>query len=219
MDVHTAHLVLYCLTAVALVAWAAGLRFLIASARQPHVAEAFDAPEPSGGLPVQGTAEVDGRPEDLSLRAASIMAKGIAGQLGPMRIVDRTADRVIFEGDPMGVGLGRYIRQGAFHFAASGANRTRIDYALKVSQAKGLLWAGAICQMLGLLAIAIGFFLVRTYVIDNANPAIRAQSVQMVQVSHFLWPPFLFGALYRRGPGALRGAMDTFVRNLPFCEP
>lgn len=219
MDVQTAHLILYLITAVALVVWAVGLRFVVASARQPRVAETFDALQPTGGLPIQGTAEVEGQPEELSLRAASILAKGIAGQLGPVRIVDRTADAVVFEGAPMSVGLGRYVRQGALHFAAVSANRTRIDYALKASQVKGLLWGGAIFQVLGLIAIAAGFCLISAFAVDNANPAVRAQTVQMVQVCHFLWPPFLFGALYRRGPGALRGAMDTFVRNLPFCEP
>lgn len=219
MDAQTAHLILYLITAIALVTWAAGLRFLIASARQPPIAETFAAAEPSGALSIQGTAEVEGRAEDLASRAASILAKGIAGQLGPVRIVDRTAIRVVFEGERMSTGLSRFVRQGAIHFSDAGGNRTRVEYALDVSQGKALLWAGAIFQLLGLLAIAIGFCLVNAYAVDNANPGFRAQTVQMVQVCHFLWPPFLFGALYRRGPGALRGAMDTFVRNLPFCEP
>ncbi len=41
----------------------------------------------------------------------------------------------------------------------------------------------------------------------------------MIQVCHLLWPPFLFAALYRKRLASLRGAMETFIRNLPFCEP
>jgi len=70
-----------------------------------------------------------------------------------------------------------------------------------------------------LLASEAGFWLLNAYVADAPHPAIRVQAIQMVQVCHFLWPPFLFGVLYRKRHGAVRKAFDTFVRNLPFCEP
>ena len=85
--------------------------------------------------------------------------------------------------------------------------------------ARRLLLGGAIFQILGLAAISAGFWLLNAYVADAADPAVRVQAIQMVQVFHFLWPPFLFGVLNRKRHGALRKAFDTFVRNLPFCEP
>ena len=97
--------------------------------------------------------------------------------------------------------------------------RTQIDYALDVPHGKALLLGGAIFQILGLAAISAGFWLLNAYVADAADPAVRVQAIQMVQVFHFLWPPFLFGVLKRKRHGALRKAFDTFVRNLPFCEP
>ena len=219
MDAQVAHLILYSVTAVAVLVWLAGLRFLVTAAQEPRVDRGFDASEPTNRLPIQGMAEVDGEPESLALRAASILAKGSVGQVGQVRIVSRTADSVIFEGDGESIGLGQYVRQGAIHFARLNQGRTRIDYALDVPHGKGLLLGGAIFQILGLAAISTGFWLLNAYVADAPNPAVRAQAIQMVQVCHFLWPPFLFGVLYRKRHGALRKAFDTFVRNLPFCEP
>ncbi len=219
MDSHTAHLILYAITAIALVAWITGLQFLIASAREPRVDDEFSSHDTAKSLPIQGTAEVEGEPETLASRATSALAKGNAGVLGPVRIVVRTADSVVFNGDPASTGLGSIIRQGAIHFTRLGQGKTRADYAVDVPRGKALLLGGAILQMLGLTAIATGFWLLSTYVADAPNPAIRAQVVQMVQVVHFLWPPFLCGALYRKRLGALRAALETFIRNLPYCEP
>jgi len=38
----------------------------------------------------------------------------------------------------------------------------------------------------------------------------------MLQVVHFLWPPFLFGGLYRRGRSAVREAFEVMIHNLPY---
>ncbi len=219
MTPQTAHLIVYSITAVACVIWFAGLQFLLASAREPRVDNQFGEIEPSKRLAIQGMVEVEGEPENLSSRAASILAKGSVGQLGPVRIISRTAESVTFEGDAASMGIGKYVRQGAIHFARVGQNKTRIEYALDVPHGKALLVGGFIFQVLGLVAIAVGFLLLSTYVADARNRAVRAQSVQMVQVIHLLWPPFLFGTLYRNRQGALRGTFETFVRNLPFLEP
>jgi hypothetical protein len=219
MSAQTAHVIVYSIAAVACVVWFAGLQFLIASAREPRVEDQFEGAERTNRLAIQGMAEVEGQPESLASRAASILAKGNVGQLGPLRIVSRTEESVTFEGDKESAGIGRYIRQGAIHFARENQGKTRIEYALDVPHGKALLLGGMIFQVLGLAAIGVGFWLLSAYVADAANPAVRAQSVQMIQVIHFLWPPFLFGGLYRQRHGALRGAFDTFVRNLPFVEP
>jgi hypothetical protein len=64
--------------------------------------------------------------------------------------------------------------------------------------------------------LAGGYWVLSTYCLPSTNPDIRTQVIQMVQAVHFLWPPFLFGGLYR---GRKRAIMDTFgilLRNLPF---
>ena len=43
-----------------------------------------------------------------------------------------------------------------------------------------------------------------------------AQAVQMAQVVHFLWPPFLFGGLYRQRRRVAEEGFDRLLHNLPF---
>jgi len=71
-------------------------------------------------------------------------------------------------------------------------------------------------QLLGLVALGVGFWLIRTCVVTHPNPGVRAQAVQMVQAVHFLWPPFLCGALYRRGRSTIRNGFEVLIHNLPY---
>lgn len=58
--------------------------------------------------------------------------------------------------------------------------------------------------------------MIYTYVASSPNPATRWQTLQMLQAVHFLWPPFLFGALYRRGVKEVVAQLEALVHNLPF---
>jgi hypothetical protein len=69
---------------------------------------------------------------------------------------------------------------------------------------------------LGLIALAVGGWAVFTYVASSPEPAVRWQTVQMVHVVHFLWPPFLFGALYRRGMQGVAAQFEALAHNLPY---
>ncbi len=183
MDTQVAHLILNSVTAVALLVWLAGLRFLVMAAREPHVDRGLDTNEPTDRLPIQGMAEVDGEPESLALLAASILAKGSVSQFGPVRIVSRTADAVIFEGSGESTGLGQCVRHGVIHFARLNQTATRIDYALEVPHGKGLLLGGAIFQILGLAAVATGFWLINAFVADAPSAAVRASRFRWFRCS------------------------------------
>jgi hypothetical protein len=56
------------------------------------------------------------------------------------------------------------------------------------------------------------------FVVRAAHPAVRWQTIQMIQVVHLLWPPFLFLALYRRLKSGAMAQMDAFVHNLPHYQ-
>jgi hypothetical protein len=64
----------------------------------------------------------------------------------------------------------------------------------------------------------VGFWLMRTLVVPHPEMAVRGQVFQMFQVVHFLWPPFLFGGIYRYRRGSVQSAMDVLVNNLPYRE-
>jgi hypothetical protein len=55
-----------------------------------------------------------------------------------------------------------------------------------------------------------------TYLVSAPEPAVRWQTLQMLQVVHFLWPPFLFGALYRRGMKEVTAQFEAVAYNLPY---
>ncbi len=219
----TAQLILYAITGVAAAVWVIGLQFLVGSVRRPRptAPERFDWSEPASSPQVVGVAEVEGEAGRLAAQACSLLARGDVPGLGQVRIVEKTENRVVFAGPGEG-GAGPAassgIVQGRLEFAAASPSRSRVDYAVELRGGRGLLLAGAIVQAVGLLAIVAGFWLIQTYVVNNAHPAIRAQSVQMLQVVHFLWPPFLCGGLYRARSKVVRVALETFLQNLPYRD-
>jgi len=224
MDVQTAQVILYTITGVAVVVWLTGLRFLIASfrTRKERVVEQFGAADAAPENVVAGKAEVEGRPADLAAKAASLLAKEGIGPFGQLKILEVTDDRVRFEGS----GRTRARRsvehstyQGQLTFTPAAHGRTCIEYRIGLSPGRGLFIGGAIFQTLGLIALAVGFWLIHTLVVPNPNPAIRGQTFQMLQVVHFLWPPFLFGGLYRTARRTVRTRFDTLIHNLPHIAP
>ncbi len=226
MTAETARLVLFAITAVALVVWVIGLRFLILSAKLPERSgrgqdDRFGPEEPTSQNLVVGSAEVEGQAADLLAKATAALANQAMGRLGQFRILERTDDCVSFEGSGANPGSksgGQLIRRGQFQFTPLGGGRTTIDYAIDVSSGRGLLIAGAAVQVLGLVAIVAGFLLIHTLVLPNPKPAVRGQVLQMIQVVHFLWPPFLFGGLYRYRHRLVRDGLKTFVHNLPYLD-
>jgi hypothetical protein len=56
------------------------------------------------------------------------------------------------------------------------------------------------------------------FVVNDLDPALRWQAVQMVQCIHFIWPPFLFVAIYRRQRTHLQTMLDAMVNNLPYYD-
>ncbi len=226
MNAETARLVLFAITAVAMVTWVIGLRFLIRSAKVPGRAgrgqeDRFGPEQPTPKNLVVGNAEVEGQAADLLAKATAALASQAMGALGQFRILQRTDDCVTFEGSGPSHGSksgGQIIRRGQFQFTPLGGSRTAIDYAIDVSSGRGLLIGGAVAQILGLIAIVVGFLLIYTLVLPNPEPAVRGQVFQMFQVVHFLWPPFLFGGLYRYRHRLVRDGLKTFVHNLPYLD-
>ena len=219
MNAATAEIVLYGITVIGAVVWCFSLRFLLNSrrARRPAPADRFSMTEPAPNNAIQGSAEVEGEPGELAVKAAASLAKGIDIQIGQLKILDRSDQRVAFEGPGPGGQLpGHMIRQGEIRFRRASRGKTDVDYEVEISRGLGLLIGGVIFQILGVVALAVGFFLIHLFVVQSQDPAVRWQTVQMAQVVHFLWPPFLFGGLYRGHHRVVSKAFDTLVHNLPY---
>jgi hypothetical protein len=108
------------------------------------------------------------------------------------------------------------MKQGQLRFSAAGPGRTRIDYALELKKASVLLSFAVAVQAIGLVVLLGGFLVINTWVVNNADPNVRAQSFQMFQAMHFLWPPFLLTGLYRAGRRMVVTNIDLLINNLPY---
>lgn len=225
MDHEAARIVLWGITAVGAVAWLAGLQFLLASSRRrragPQEAngEGTLAGEGREGW-LSGSAEVEGEASALATRAAAVLAKGDRSTFGPVKILEKADDCIRFERVGEGVAnqpAGQWFRRGELRFRPLGGGRTRVEWAVEPADLRWLLWLGGLFQVAGLLALVLGCWAVSTYVASSPDPAVRWQTFQMAQAVHFLWPPFLFGALYRRGTRAA-AQFEALAHNLPYYE-
>jgi hypothetical protein len=206
-------------TVVMAVLWLIGLWFLVASSR---------CGRPAGDLPVDhfaqveevpkhallGSVDVDGPAPVLMERAASLLVRET---FGSVKIQERTNERLVFE--QVGPGRSEVPKWGQLRFLALGSGRTRIDYAVGLSSYRWLLWLGGFFQTCGLVALVAASWLIHEYCLPSPDPALRTQAVQMVQVIHFVWPPFLCGALYRQRQRNVPQQYALLLQNLPLVNP
>src|ERR1700722_17213430 len=100
MDPDSARMLLLAITAVAVIVWLFGLRFLIVAYRTAKPGDGEDSSgtdlaHRSSKNGMSGNVEVEGQPGVLAARAASVLAKG--SLLGPVKILKEGDDRILFE--------------------------------------------------------------------------------------------------------------------------
>jgi hypothetical protein len=218
MEQETAELIVVAITAIGAVVWLAALASMLRAARElresaRQASERFDIEEKFAPGTISGEAEVEGQPEELSTKLAGQLARDGMGPLGPIKIVSRDRHEVAFE--PAGHSM-LGLRSGRFRLTPSGA-KTRIEYAVETSKrGQGLLIGGAVCLTIGLVALIVAPTLAFVYLIPDPNPNVRGQAIQVVQMVHFLWPPFLFAQLSRQPGRMFRARMESLVHNLPY---
>jgi hypothetical protein len=188
-------------------------------ARADEAAARFDVDGADAGGTLVGEAEIEGRPEQVSEKLARLLARDGMGPLGPVKIVACDRSELIFE--PGGAGPGSTgfapggVRRGRFRFTPTGS-RTRVEYAIEAPSGRYLIAFGWLFVALGLAALVGGCWAMFAYVLPSPNPNVRGQAFQMVQVVHFLWPPFLFAAISRQTARWVSARVDAMVSNLPY---
>jgi hypothetical protein len=218
MPPEVAQQVIFAITAVGFVVWLCSLSFLLKSAQMLPSGSQNEIDEPTARKWITGCAEVEGIPKALAAKAAAILA---SGNLGALRIVEKTDDKIVFERLNPGMGKqppGRWFRRGEIRFTSLGQNRTQVHWTVEPVSGRWLLGVGGIVQGLGLVGLIVGGWAMSTYIAPSPDPAVRWQSLQMLQVVHVLWPPFLFGGLYRRGVRGVKSGFEALANNLPYLE-
>jgi hypothetical protein len=216
MSPEIAQQVVFGITALGAVVWLWSLSFLVKSARLMKPAKQNDFDEQPAQKLLTGSAEVEGNPKTLADKAAAILAKGM---LGPLKIVEKADDRIVFERVDPGMAnqpAGRWFRRGEFRFTGLRQNRTQVEWAVEPAAFQWMLGVGAIVQTVGLVGLIVGYWAMSTFVATSPEPAVRWQSLQMLQVVHVLWPPFLFGGLYRRVVRGVKAEFEALANNLPY---
>jgi hypothetical protein len=218
MEPDVAKLVVVAITAVGAVVWLAAMASVLRAARErresaQQATERFEIEADLAPETIVGEAEVEGQPEELSAKLASQLAKDGMGPFGPIKIMSRDRHQVAFE--PAGQSMLGF-RAGRLRLTPSG-HQTQIEYAVETSR-RGhyLLVAGAGCLVLGLVVLIVAPAMMFVYLIPSPDPAARFQVIQVVQMVHFLWPPFLFASLSRQPARMFRSRMESLVHNLPY---
>jgi hypothetical protein len=226
MDTDVAVVVVAAITAAGAVVWLIALRFVAASARadragQPQTPEEVGAAGEGRVGWLTGGTEVEGEPSILAARAVAILAKGSLFAVGTVKVLEKDDQHIRFERADAGVGkvpASQWFRRGELRFTPLRPGRTRVEWAVEPADMRWLLWLGALFQAAGLTALVVGCWLLSTRVASSPNPAVRWQVFQMLQAVHFLWPPFLFAALYRRGTRAVAAQFEALANNLPYYD-
>jgi hypothetical protein len=217
-------LIVAAIAAVGAIAWLAGVAVMARTtrdrrARAEEAAARFEIEDAAAGGAIVGEADVEGRPEELSEKLARLLARDGMGPLGPVKIVacDRTG--LVFEPAGAGTGSPGYaaagVYRGRFRFTPKGSS-TRIEYAVEVPSGRVLIALGWLFVALGFAALVGGCWAMFAYVLPSPNPNVRGQAFQMVQIVHFLWPPFLFASLSRQPARWITARVDALVNNLPY---
>jgi hypothetical protein len=218
MDTEAAQLVLRAITALAAVVWLLGLWFLLASCRLGQKKEDQTVAEDSfEALPrnsLTGSAEVDGEARALATKAALVLASATASPFGPVKIVEKADHRIRFTS--VGMGTASWFCEGQLSFTPVGQRRTSIAWGIELTPRNWLLWLGGAFQVAGLIALVTGYWAIDTFFVSSPNPSLQWQTLQMLQVAHFLWPPFLFGALYRVRRRTVEAHLEAWANNLAY---
>ena len=220
VDEETSKIVVIAIAAIGGLVWLGAVAMMLRATRERQataleVAERFEIDREDTPGMIFGEADVEGQPEELSEKLAAILARDGMGPGGPVKLLMRDRDRVEFESaGPMPGQAG--FKRGWCRLTPTGSSRTRIEYAIEGPSGRVLLTIGWIVIAVALAVFVLALWLEFTYVLPSANPAMRAQAFQMVQIFHFLWPPFLFAFLSRQPGRMLRSRLDTMVHNLPY---
>jgi hypothetical protein len=212
------------IAAVGAIGWLSGVVVMSRAtrerrARAEQAAARFDIEAAAAGGTIVGEAEVEGRPEELSEKLARLLARDGMGPLGPVKIVACDRRELVFE--PAGAGAGSSgpaptgVYRGRFRFIPTGS-RTRVEYAIEAPTGLVLIGLGWLFIVLGLAALVGGCWAMFAYVLPSPFANVRGQAVQMVQVVHLIWPPFLFATLARQPARWISARVDALVNNLPY---
>ncbi|MFO0948130.1 MAG: hypothetical protein U1D30_19790 [Planctomycetota bacterium] len=219
MDEAVARMIVFGILAVAAIVWCAAFWFVASSVGRARPQDEFNpfGEEDSGGYQVFGRQQVRGRPETLLKTLARHLAQPTMMGRPSFQLDSVNANRLTFQYlNPANLAP---IARGEVHIDSVGGGGSMVHYRIRMNaKAHWLLVGAKIALVLGLASIVVAIVIMERFVISNPSPAIRWQSVQAVQVVHFIWPPFLFAGIYRQQRGVLTRTLESTIHNLAVLD-
>jgi hypothetical protein len=211
MEQETARIVEIGITVLGSCLWLCGLIFVAETAlRKPRGGTGG----PAARL-ISGHVPMERIPPQFIDQVTAALAQSNLGIQSTIRILEKTRTRVEFEGTR---GVGFALGRGRIELGSEGSLPSGISYSFDVAGGRWMLKLAGIFLALGLAAIVIGYLVVTTHAVPSPLPAVRWQTLQGIQIIHFLWPPFLFAGLYRRIQRVLKDQFETLIHNLPYTQ-
>jgi len=156
---------------------------------------------------ITSTLALDGDPAVLTKRIAEALARGDRGFLQSIVLDDVTPATVAWHSS----GVNRH--RGSLRITGHG-DRVQVGWEIHAG-GSGLLTGARWVSGVGLLAIAVLYWALSTYVLPSES-GLRLQVFQMFQAVHLLWPPFLFAGLALGLRRRLRSEVERVIKNQQF---
>ncbi|MEZ6132060.1 MAG: hypothetical protein R3C59_25645 [Planctomycetaceae bacterium] len=174
---------------------------------------------------VAGVQTIRGRrPEVSRLLGQTLLNSGVPGVFATLfEMTERTDERIqIRKTGPLVCNQpsGMYFSEAVFDLTASSSNTVEVHYRLGFERLRrGMrLTALAIILGLGLPVMLIVGTVLWIFVVNNANPIVRWQVFQALQVVHVLWPPFLVMGIFNSGRRHSRTWISNLMRSVELAS-
>jgi hypothetical protein len=218
MNTQIATVIFIVIMTIAVLIWLWSLQMALAIGRNTGKRDwrLLESEQPRQTNTESGARTVHGSPKTLSAALGKVLVQLNVGRFGSLfEVVERSPERILLKKtEPLVCSqpAGMLFSEAELTFEDLGNDSTRVSYTLGFDRLAQRIKTIALAIILGigLPVLVIVGGLIWHFVLPSQNPAIQWQVLQTLQVSHALWPPFLFIWLYRSG----RRQSKTYFSNL-----
>lgn len=172
---------------------------------------------------VSGTTRVNGKPAALAETITERLVSSSTGFMGTQcKILKSTPEQIRFQLGVSASDSDGYRRPGLSSCEIELRLRdigetTEVAYLIDIGHLRRKMALIALgINVLGLAAVTVLPAALYIYVAPHPDPAVRWQAVQVCQMVHLLWPPFLMLGLYQRTKRLAANAVETLIANLQY---
>jgi hypothetical protein len=218
MNTEIATLIFAVIMVVGFLVWVCSLQIALGIGRNTAKTDWRMLPEeqPAQANTESGARTVRGTPDRLSAALGRTLVQHHVGTFGSLfEVVERAPNRIVLKkAGPLLCNQppSMYFSEAEINFESLGNETSRVSYVLGFDRLARRVKIVALAIILGIgLPVLLGVGATIWYfVLPSQNPAVQWQVLQTLQVSHTLWPPYLFLWMYKAG----RKHSKTYFSNL-----